>query len=116
MVSPGLTGEDFRQRYPVFEAAVQPLFTSERHLHEAHLPSRIPGDRRCPGARRLRRRDDPLSSDNGDKGNGTTIRVGSANFPESVLLAEIYAEALEDKGFNVEKTLNIGSRETYIQR
>ena len=42
-----------------------------------------------------------------------TITVGSANFPESTLLAEIYAAALEDKGVTVERKLNIGSRETY---
>ena len=40
--------------------------------------------------------------------------VGSANFPENVLLAEIYAEALTAKGVKVSTKLNIGSRETYI--
>jgi osmoprotectant transport system substrate-binding protein len=43
-----------------------------------------------------------------------TIVVGSANFPESALLAEIYAGALSAKGVKVEKKLNIGSREVYI--
>ena len=43
-----------------------------------------------------------------------TIVVGSANFPESALLAEIYAGALSAKGIKVDKKLNIGSRETYI--
>jgi osmoprotectant transport system substrate-binding protein len=43
-----------------------------------------------------------------------TIVVGSADFTESALLAEIYAGALEAKGVTVEKTLNIGSREAYI--
>ncbi|CRK59663.1 L-proline glycine betaine binding ABC transporter protein ProX (TC 3.A.1.12.1) [Alloactinosynnema sp. L-07] len=42
-----------------------------------------------------------------------TIAIGSANFPESTLLAEIYANALEAKGVKVTKKLNIGSRETY---
>ena len=60
--------------------------------------------------------DDPLSTDNnGSDGATKTVRVGSANFPESVVLAEVYAKALEDKGFTVEKTLNIGSREAYIK-
>ncbi|MEP7018745.1 MAG: ABC transporter substrate-binding protein [Actinomycetota bacterium] len=45
--------------------------------------------------------------------NGTII-VGSANFPENALLAEIYAGALTAKGVKVEKKLNIGSREVYI--
>jgi len=43
-----------------------------------------------------------------------TIKVGSANFTENVLLAEIYAQALAAKGVKVEKSLNIGSRETYF--
>jgi osmoprotectant transport system substrate-binding protein len=43
-----------------------------------------------------------------------TIVVGSANFPENVLLAEIYAGALKAKGVKVDKKLNIGSREIYI--
>src|SRR5450631_2196879 len=46
-------------------------------------------------------------------GSGTIV-VGSANFPESALLAEIYAGALSAKGVTVEKKLNIGSREAYI--
>jgi len=45
---------------------------------------------------------------------GGNIIVGSANFPENQLLAEIYAGALEAKGVKVDKHLNIGSRETYI--
>jgi osmoprotectant transport system substrate-binding protein len=42
------------------------------------------------------------------------ITVGSANFPESILLAEIYAGALSAKGITVEKKLSIGNRETYF--
>jgi len=57
----------------------------------------------------------PLASGGStDKAGAGTIVVGSANFPESVLLAEIYAGALSAKGIKVEKKLNIGSRETYI--
>jgi len=41
------------------------------------------------------------------------IIVGSANFPESALIAEIYAAALSAKGITIEKKLNIGNRETY---
>src|ERR1035437_9622524 len=48
------------------------------------------------------------------KAGSGTIVVGSANFPESALLAEIYAGALSAKGVTVQKRLNIGSRETYI--
>jgi osmoprotectant transport system substrate-binding protein len=61
---------------------------------------------------------DPLdtSSDSADAGSGSseTIIVGSANFPENELLAEIYAGALEAKDVTVQKKLNIGSREAYI--
>lgn len=45
---------------------------------------------------------------------GDTVRVGSANFPESTLIAEIYAQALEAKGVKVDRRLNLGSRETYF--
>jgi osmoprotectant transport system substrate-binding protein len=47
----------------------------------------------------------------GDGGEKPAITVGSANFPENVLLAEIYAGALSAKDFEVSKKLNIGSRE-----
>ena len=40
--------------------------------------------------------------------------VGSADFPESKIVAEIYAHALEVNGFTVGRQFGIGSRETYI--
>ncbi len=46
--------------------------------------------------------------------DGVSMTVGSANFPESVLLAEIYAGALETAGADVTVTANIGSREVYF--
>jgi len=48
------------------------------------------------------------------KANAGTIIVGSANFPENALLAEIYAGALSAKGVTVQKKLNIGARDVYI--
>lgn len=48
------------------------------------------------------------------KSASDTVTVGSANFPENVLLAEIYAGALEAKGVTVKTKLNIGAREVYI--
>jgi Periplasmic glycine betaine/choline-binding (lipo)protein of an ABC-type transport system (osmoprotectant binding protein) len=42
------------------------------------------------------------------------LTVGSANFPESELLAELYAGALSAQGVTVTKKLNIASRETYV--
>lgn len=43
-----------------------------------------------------------------------SIVVGSANFPENELLAELYAQALTAKGVTVTKKLNMASRETYV--
>jgi osmoprotectant transport system substrate-binding protein len=39
------------------------------------------------------------------------ITVASFNFPESVILAEIYAQALEGAGFAVDRQLDLGTRE-----
>ena len=46
---------------------------------------------------------------------GAPIIVGSANFPESALIANIYAEALKAKGVEATTNLNIGSREVYLK-
>lgn len=50
---------------------------------------------------------DPLNQPAG----GSEVVVGSANFPENVLLGEIYAQALEAKKVKVKRQLNIGARE-----
>jgi osmoprotectant transport system substrate-binding protein len=42
-----------------------------------------------------------------------TITVGSANFPENELLAEIYSLALSGAGLKVKDKFNIGAREVY---
>jgi osmoprotectant transport system substrate-binding protein len=42
------------------------------------------------------------------------ITVGSFNFPESEVLAEIYAQALEGRGFRVDRRLDVGPRELLI--
>jgi osmoprotectant transport system substrate-binding protein len=42
-----------------------------------------------------------------------TVVVGSANFPENELLAEIYVLALQAKGVKVTPKFNIGAREVY---
>jgi len=56
--------------------------------------------------------------DNGPSGGAPapsdTIKIGSANFSESTLLATIYAEALQAKGVKIDQTPPLGSRETYI--
>lgn len=56
--------------------------------------------------------DDPTD---GDKAASDTIVVGSAEFPENAIIAEIYAQALEAEGVKVSKKLNIGAREAYIK-
>ncbi|MFE0512242.1 ABC transporter substrate-binding protein [Streptomyces sp. NPDC058964] len=52
---------------------------------------------------------DPLK---GDKASGDSVVVGSNNFAESILIADIYGEALKAKGIKVTYKPNIGSRET----
>ena len=47
-------------------------------------------------------------------GDLKSLIVGSADFPESKILAEIYAQVLETNGFTVVRKFGIGSRETYI--
>ena len=39
---------------------------------------------------------------------GVNLTVGSKNFTEQIVLGEIYAQALEAAGYNVEKKLNLG--------
>ncbi|MEA1903336.1 MAG: ABC transporter substrate-binding protein [Actinomycetota bacterium] len=47
----------------------------------------------------------------GDSTDGDPIVVSSFNFNESVIVAEIYAQALEQFGYTVERKLNLGNRE-----
>jgi osmoprotectant transport system substrate-binding protein len=46
-------------------------------------------------------------------GASGSVVVGSANFPENEVIAEIYILALQGKGIKVTPKLNIGSREVY---
>jgi osmoprotectant transport system substrate-binding protein len=57
--------------------------------------------------------DDATGDDAAGDLSGQSLTVGSANFPESILLAEIYAGALEAQGAEVTVEPNIGSREVY---
>jgi osmoprotectant transport system substrate-binding protein len=52
---------------------------------------------------------DPLK---GDAPKGGTVVIGSNNFAESILLADIYGQAIAAKGVKVAYKYNIGSRET----
>lgn len=49
-----------------------------------------------------------------DTGSGPALVVGSFAFPESEILGEIYAQALEANGFDVETRFNIGPRQQTI--
>ena len=40
-----------------------------------------------------------------------TVRIGSTNFTEQLIVAELYAQVLEADGYTVERRLNLGSRE-----
>ena len=46
-------------------------------------------------------------------GNATsnTVVIGSFNYPESQVLAEIYSQALQGEGVKVQEKFNIGARE-----
>jgi len=58
---------------------------------------------------------DTTSAAASSSAGGGKIVVGSANFPESTLLANIYAAALTKAGLDASTNLNIGSREVYIK-
>ena len=55
----------------------------------------------------------PAPAASGSAGGGTVV-VGSFAFPESEILGEVYAQALEAKGVTVEKRFNIGPRQQTI--
>jgi osmoprotectant transport system substrate-binding protein len=52
----------------------------------------------------------PVFAEGGDR----VVTIGSADFPESQLIATIYAKALQAKGVKTETKLSIGSREVYM--
>ena len=56
----------------------------------------------------------PLAQAPPEPSPADTVRVGSADFPENRLLAEIYATGLSTVGVKVERRFGIGSRETYF--
>jgi glycine betaine/choline ABC-type transport system substrate-binding protein len=49
----------------------------------------------------------------GTSAKGVDLTVGSANFPENVILAQIYAQALAAQGATVKTKLDIGARPKY---
>src|SRR3954466_4268523 len=60
----------------------------------------------------------PLSSapaSSGAAASGGALVIGSADFPESQILAEVYAGALNGAGVTASTKPNIGSREVYFK-
>ncbi|PKE68985.1 ABC transporter substrate-binding protein, partial [Macrococcoides caseolyticum] len=51
---------------------------------------------------------------NSDRDRGTIV-IGTANFPESELIGQLWAEALRTQSIDVEVKSGIGSREVYIK-
>ncbi|QKJ19012.1 ABC transporter substrate-binding protein [Microbacterium hominis] len=52
--------------------------------------------------------------DSAPAASGDTIVVGSQAYYSNEIIAEIYAQALENAGFDVERQFNIGQRDAYI--
>ncbi len=80
----------------------------------AELVGKVQNDKQDPKAVAQGWLKDQGLDASGTGAKGSSITVGSANFPENVILAEIYAGALEDQGATVNRKLNIGSREKYF--
>ena len=57
---------------------------------------------------------DPLDPGTGGGGGDETIVVGSQAYYSNEIIAEIYAQALENAGFEVERQFQIGQRDAYI--
>lgn len=62
---------------------------------------------------------DPLADDSaapsGEESAPAEVVVGSANFTENEVLAELYSQALQAKGIESSTQLSIGSREVYLK-
>ncbi|WP_309617035.1 ABC transporter substrate-binding protein [Salinibacterium sp.] len=59
---------------------------------------------------------DPLGTETGTGSTGAskTITIGSQAYYSNEIIAEIYAQALEDAGFTVDRQFNIGQRDAYL--
>ena len=57
---------------------------------------------------------DPLDSGDSESGSSDTIVIGSQAYYSNEIIAEIYAQALENAGFEVERNFQIGQRDAYI--
>ena len=58
---------------------------------------------------------DPLSSgDSSASSDGDTLVIGSQQYYSNEIIAELYAQALEAKGYMVDRQYQIGQREVYL--
>lgn len=57
---------------------------------------------------------DALSGEDSAPDSSETLTIGSANFSENVILAHVYAAALNDAGIDTTVKPNIGSREVFV--
>lgn len=58
---------------------------------------------------------DPLDGGStGDGASSETIVVGSQDYYSNEIIAELYAQALEENGYTVERDFRIGQREVYV--
>jgi len=57
---------------------------------------------------------DPLDSGAGESASGDTLVVGSQAYYSNEIIAELYAQALESAGYEVEREYQIGQREVYL--
>lgn len=57
---------------------------------------------------------DPLKSGSTSSASAGTIVIGSQQYYSNEIVAESYAQALEDAGFKVDRQFNIGQRSVYL--
>ncbi len=57
----------------------------------------------------------PFASNSASHAQSQTIRIGSKNFTEQLILGEMYAQLLENAGFTVERNLNLGGTDVAHQ-
>src|SRR6188472_1543626 len=58
---------------------------------------------------------DPLDSGStSDGASSETLVIGSQDYYSNEIIAELYAQALEENGYTVDRQFRIGQREVYI--
>ena len=57
---------------------------------------------------------DPLRNSDGKNKSGRTIVVGSQDYYSNEIVAEVYAQVLEAKGYKIDRQMRIGQREAYM--